>query len=73
MPRLGEPRSLVHFQFNCVDVGSSEMIQVTKPFELYLALTPTLPKAAVVAAANTVARWVAGEEGKIFLKEAPVF
>jgi hypothetical protein len=32
-----------------------------------------MSKSAVVAAANTVARWVASEEGKIFLKDAPVF
>jgi hypothetical protein len=48
-------------------------IQVTKPFELYLATSPHLSKAAMVAAANAVAKWVAGEEGRLFLKDAPVF
>jgi hypothetical protein len=32
-----------------------------------------MPKSAVVAAANTVVRWVTAEEAKIFLKDAPVF
>ncbi|ORY27778.1 trafficking protein Mon1-domain-containing protein [Naematelia encephala] len=46
---------------------------ITKPFELYITVTPHLTKSAVVAAANSVARWMAGEEGKVFLKDAPVF
>ncbi|KAK4689819.1 vacuolar fusion protein MON1, partial [Tremellales sp. Uapishka_1] len=46
---------------------------ITKPFELYLAVSPHLSKSAVVAAANHVARWVGNEEGKVFLREAPVF
>ncbi|KAK8846814.1 hypothetical protein IAR55_005902 [Kwoniella newhampshirensis] len=46
---------------------------VTKPFELYLAVSPQLSKSAIVAAANTVARWVLAEEGRVFLKDAPVF
>lgn len=47
--------------------------QVTKPFELYMCVSSQLPKSAVVAAANTVVRWVGSEESKIFLKDAPVF
>lgn len=51
----------------------ADSAQITKPFELYMAVSPHLPKTAVVAAANTVARWVMAEESKIFLKDAPVF
>jgi hypothetical protein len=47
--------------------------QVTKPFELYLTVSQHLTKSSVVAAANSVARWVGLEEGKLFLKDAPVF
>jgi hypothetical protein len=43
------------------------------PFELYLSVSPQLSKSAVVTVANAVARWVTAEEGKIFLKDAPVF
>ncbi|WVQ69079.1 uncharacterized protein L199_007291 [Kwoniella botswanensis] len=46
---------------------------LTKPFELYLTVSPQLSKSAVVAAANTVAKWVLAEEGRVFLKDAPVF
>ncbi|WVW78638.1 hypothetical protein I302_100598 [Kwoniella bestiolae CBS 10118] len=46
---------------------------LTKPFELYLSVSPQLSKSAVVAAANTVAKWVLAEEGRVFLKDAPVF
>ncbi|KAK6903907.1 vacuolar fusion protein MON1 [Kwoniella mangroviensis CBS 8886] len=46
---------------------------LTKPFELYLTVSPQLSKFAVVAAANTVAKWVLAEEGRVFLKDAPVF
>nr|XP_031857430.1 uncharacterized protein CI109_007157 [Kwoniella shandongensis]KAA5524502.1 hypothetical protein CI109_007157 [Kwoniella shandongensis] len=46
---------------------------ITKPFELYLAVSPQLSKSAVVAAANAVAKWVLAEEGRVFLKDAPVF
>jgi hypothetical protein len=48
-------------------------VQFTQPFELYLALPPSLPKAACVSVANKVARWVRREEGNLFLKDAPVF
>jgi hypothetical protein len=38
-----------------------------------MSVLPGLPKAAVVAAANSVVRWVTSEEARIFLREAPVF
>ena len=47
--------------------------QITQPFELYVALSPRLPKSAAVGAANAVARWVKKEEGRLFLWDAPVF
>jgi vacuolar fusion protein MON1 len=40
---------------------------------MYIAVSPRLPKSAVVAAANSVVRWVKKEEAKLFLKDAPVF
>ncbi|KAL7423328.1 Vacuolar fusion protein mon1 [Cryptotrichosporon argae] len=46
---------------------------ITKPFELYIAVSPHLSKSAVVGAANAVAKWVAAEESRLFLKDAPVF
>ncbi|KZT73756.1 DUF254-domain-containing protein [Daedalea quercina L-15889] len=51
----------------------SVMGWITQPFELYLALSPRLPKSAVVNAANAVARWVQKEERRLFLRDAPVF
>ncbi|CCM03516.1 uncharacterized protein FIBRA_05650 [Fibroporia radiculosa] len=51
----------------------SVMGWITQPFELYLALSPLLPKSAVVNAANSVARWVQKEERRLFLRDAPVF
>ncbi|KAH0586154.1 hypothetical protein H2248_007419 [Termitomyces sp. 'cryptogamus'] len=51
----------------------SVMGWITQPFELYIALSPMLPKAAAVGAANAVARWVKKEEAKLFLRDAPVF
>ncbi|OJT14675.1 Vacuolar fusion protein MON1 [Trametes pubescens] len=47
--------------------------QITQPFELYLALSPHLPKSAAVGAANSIARWVQKEEKRLFLRDAPVF
>jgi hypothetical protein len=32
-----------------------------------------LPKSAAVGAANSVVRWVKKEEGRLFLRDAPVF
>jgi len=46
---------------------------ITQPFEIYLSLSPWLPKSAVINAANAVARWVKKEEGQLFLHDAPVF
>jgi len=46
---------------------------ITQPFELYVAVSPILPKSAVVGAANAVTRWVKKEEAKLFLRDAPVF
>jgi hypothetical protein len=47
--------------------------QITQLFEVYIALSPLLPKSAAVGAANAVAKWVKREEGRLFLKDAPVF
>ncbi|KAM5533422.1 hypothetical protein V8D89_012860 [Ganoderma adspersum] len=46
---------------------------ITQPFELYLALSPRLPKSAAVGAANAIARWVQKEDKQLFLRDAPVF
>lgn len=51
----------------------SVMGWITQPFELYISVSPWLPKSAVIGAANSVARWVKREESKLFLKDAPVF
>ncbi|KAF9485853.1 DUF254-domain-containing protein [Pholiota conissans] len=51
----------------------SVMGWITQPFELYVALSPLLPKSAAVGAANSVARWVKKEEARLFLRDAPVF
>ncbi|KDR82664.1 hypothetical protein GALMADRAFT_57126 [Galerina marginata CBS 339.88] len=51
----------------------SVMGWITQPFELYIALSPLLPKSAAVGAANAVARWVKKEEARLFLRDAPVF
>lgn len=47
--------------------------QITQPFELYLAMSPLLPKSALVNAANAIAKWVKREEKRLFLRDAPVF
>jgi hypothetical protein len=47
--------------------------QITQPFELYLCISPTLPKSAAVGAANAIARWIVKEDSRLFLREAPVF
>lgn len=46
---------------------------ITQPFELYIALSPRLPKTAVINAANAVTRWVKKEERNLLLRDAPVF
>ncbi|KAF9568812.1 DUF254-domain-containing protein [Agrocybe pediades] len=53
--------------------SESVMGWITQPFELYVALSPLLPKSAAVGAANAVARWVKKEEARLFLRDAPVF
>lgn len=48
-------------------------VQITQPFEIYLALSPLIPKSAAINAANAIARWVGKEEKRLFLRDAPVF
>lgn len=48
-------------------------LQSTQPFELYLTVSPSMPKMAVVSVANAVARWINKEEARLFLRDAPVF
>ncbi|KAG6878090.1 hypothetical protein C0993_012417 [Termitomyces sp. T159_Od127] len=49
----------------------SVMGWITQPFELYIALSPMLPKAAAVGAANAVARWVKKEEARAASRSVP--
>ena len=51
----------------------THVFQITQPFELYISVSPMLPKSAVVSAANSVMRWVKKEEARLFLRDAPVF
>ncbi|KAK7690019.1 hypothetical protein QCA50_006663 [Cerrena zonata] len=51
----------------------SVMGWITQPFELYMALSPLIPKSAAVNAANAISRWVQKEEKRLFLRDAPVF
>ncbi|CCA68473.1 related to MON1-required for fusion of cvt-vesicles and autophagosomes with the vacuole [Serendipita indica DSM 11827] len=51
----------------------SVMGWITKSFEIYIALSPRLPKSAAIGAANAVVSWVKREEAKLFLRDAPVF
>lgn len=51
----------------------SVMGWITQPFELYIAVSPRLPKSAVIGAANAVVRWVKKEETRLFLRDAPIF
>ncbi|PSR83871.1 hypothetical protein PHLCEN_2v5580 [Hermanssonia centrifuga] len=51
----------------------SVMGWITQPFELYLAMSPLLPKSAIINAANSISRWVQKEEKRLFLRDAPVF
>jgi len=46
---------------------------ITQPFEMYITVSQGLPKSAVISAANAVARWVKKEEGRLFLRDAPIF
>ena len=54
-------------------VGLTPYVQITQSFEIYIALSPRLPKSAAVGAANAVVKWVKQEESRLFLKDAPVF
>jgi hypothetical protein len=53
----------------CIDLE----FQITQLFELYITLSPRLPKSAAVGAANAVVKWVKKEESRVFLRDAPVF
>jgi hypothetical protein len=55
------------------DATAAYLGWITRPFELYMCVSADLPKSAVVSAANVVAQWVASEESRLFLKDAPVF
>ena len=59
----------------CISLGVHSHIdmQITQPFEMYIAVSQGLPKTAVISAANAVARWVKKEEGRLFLRDAPIF
>ncbi|KAH7885260.1 DUF254-domain-containing protein [Phlebopus sp. FC_14] len=46
---------------------------ITQPFELYIVLSPRLPKTAVINAANAVTRWLKKQEAQLFIRDAPVF
>jgi hypothetical protein len=59
--------------FSPLESQSSANLQVTRPFEIYLSVSPQMNKAGVVGVANNVARWVGAEEAKLFLRDAPVF
>ncbi|KAJ4489371.1 trafficking protein Mon1-domain-containing protein [Lentinula edodes] len=71
-PGKGEARESLKLQYLRTET-EAVLGWITQPFELYLTLSPLLPKSAAVGAANAVARWVKKEEGKLFLKDAPVF
>ncbi|KAJ4484010.1 trafficking protein Mon1-domain-containing protein [Lentinula lateritia] len=71
-PGKGEVREGLKLQYLRTET-EAVLGWITQPFELYLTLSPLLPKSAAVGAANAVARWVKKEEGKLFLKDAPVF
>ncbi|SCZ88089.1 BZ3500_MvSof-1268-A1-R1_Chr2-1g04181 [Microbotryum saponariae] len=52
---------------------ASFLPQTTSSFELYLAVSPLLPKTAVVSAARAVIKWIKAEENRLFLTSAPSF
>lgn len=68
---LGEPYSLCLLGGRFTNVAGCP--QITQSFEIYVALSPKLPKSAAVGAANAVVKWVKTQEGRLFLKDAPVF
>lgn len=47
--------------------------QSTSTFELYLALSPIMPKTAVISVAHGVLRWIQSREKELFLVSAPSF
>ncbi|CDR48687.1 hypothetical protein NBRC10512_001399 [Rhodotorula toruloides] len=47
--------------------------RITSSFELYLATAPLLPHSAVVNAARSISKFVAGKENELFLSNAPSF
>lgn len=67
------PLKLLYMRDTTPGAEAAYLGWVTRPFELYMCVEPDLSKSAVVAAANVVAQWVAGEESRLFLKDAPVF
>ncbi|KAG8856423.1 Vacuolar fusion protein mon1 [Tulasnella sp. 330] len=70
--RSGQPGGPLKLQFIRTDT-ECVLGWVTSPFELYVALSPKLPKSAAVAAANALTRWVKKGEAELFLRDAPVF
>ncbi|KAG8933825.1 Vacuolar fusion protein mon1 [Tulasnella sp. 418] len=70
--RSGQPGGPLKLQYIRTE-KESVMCWVTTPFELYVALSPLLPKSAAVSAANSLTRWVQKEEERLFLRDAPVF
>ena len=63
---------MVRMSVSC-EVHSNIIVQITQPFEMYIAVSQGLPKTAVISAANAVARWVKKEEARLFLRDAPIF
>ncbi|KAG9057241.1 Vacuolar fusion protein mon1 [Serendipita sp. 407] len=51
----------------------SVMGWITQSFEIYVALSPLLPKSAAIGAANAVVKYIKQEESRLFLRDAPVF
>ncbi len=69
-PTMAQPPLKMHY----IRTQHEAMLAwVTQPFELYMAVSPWLPKSAVIAAANGVAKWVKKNELSLFLISPPVF
>ncbi|KIM63548.1 hypothetical protein SCLCIDRAFT_117184 [Scleroderma citrinum Foug A] len=69
--KSGQPGPL---KMQCVRTDKETVMGwITQSFELYIALSPRLPKTAVINAANSVTRWVKKEEKNLFLRDAPMF
>ena len=51
----------------------ASLAQMTPLFEIYLSVSPLLPKSAALGAANSISRFVKSNEGKLFLTSAPAF